>query len=173
MRGGAAHIIGIPRRCLLRVDCGHVACKPRTVRPMTRVSLLSAPFLLGFDAFEERLDRLANSSEGYPPYNIERTTNGSGADTYPISIAVAGFGRNDLEVIAEDNQLVVRGRQAEEAERQFLHRGIAARQFQRTFLLAEGMRVEGAELKDGLLVVTVYRPVIESVTRRIEIRSVE
>lgn len=140
---------------------------------MTRVSLFSAPFLLGFDAFEERFDRLQRASEGYPPYNIERVTAEAGDETYRIAIAVAGFSCNDLEVIGEDNQLIVRGRQTEEGARQYLHRGIAARQFQRTFLLADGMRIEGAELKDGLLVITVYRPVAEKVTRRIDIRSVE
>ncbi|MAN78553.1 MAG: heat-shock protein Hsp20, partial [Rhizobiales bacterium] len=124
---------------------------------MTRVSLFSAPFLLGFDTFEERFDRLARASEGYPPYNIERVTAEAGDETYRIAIAVAGFSRNDLEVIGEDNQLIVRGRQTEDGARQYLHRGIAARQFQRTFLLADGMRIEGAELKDGLLVITVYR----------------
>ena len=140
---------------------------------MSRVSLFSAPFLLGFDAFEERFDRLQRASEGYPPYNIERVTAEAGDETYRIAIAVAGFSCNDLEVIGEDNQLIVRGRQTEEGARQYLHRGIAARQFQRTFLLADGMRIEGAELKDGLLVITVYRPVTEKVTRRIDIRSVE
>ncbi|WP_196260074.1 Hsp20 family protein [Pelagibacterium limicola] len=140
---------------------------------MTRVSLFSAPFLLGFDTFEERFDRLAKASEGYPPYNIERTGLEEGGESYFISIAVAGFARNDLEVIAEDNQLIVRGRQTEDGARQYLHRGIAARQFQRTFLLADGMRVEGAELANGLLVITVYRPVAKPVTRRIDIRSVE
>lgn len=140
---------------------------------MSRVSLFSAPFLLGFDAFEERFDRLAKASEGYPPYNIERAAQQEGGETWFISIAVAGFTRNDLEVIAEDNQLIVRGRQTEDGARQFLHRGIAARQFQRTFLLADGMRVEGAELSHGLLVITVYRPVTKPVSRRIDIRSVE
>lgn len=140
---------------------------------MSRVSLFSAPFLLGFDAFEERLDRLSKAAEGYPPYNIERQAPDEGGETYLISIAVAGFARNDLEVIAEDNQLIVRGRQTEDGARQFLHRGIAARQFQRTFLLADGMRVEGAELSHGLLVITVYRPVTKPVSRRIDIRSVE
>ncbi|SDG24797.1 Hsp20 family protein [Pelagibacterium luteolum] len=139
---------------------------------MTRVSLFSAPFLLGFDAFEERFDRLAKATEGYPPYNIERIS-AQGGESFLIAIAVAGFSRNDLEVIGEDNQLIVRGRQNDEGQRQYLHRGIAARQFQRTFLLADGMRIEGAELKDGLLVITVYRPVTEPVTRRIDIRSVE
>lgn len=140
---------------------------------MTRVSLFSAPFLLGFDAFEERFDRLQRASESYPPYNIERETTESGDETYCIAIAVAGFARNDLEVIGEDNQLIVRGRQAQEDARQYLHRGIAARQFQRIFLLADGMRIEDAELKDGLLVISVYRPVAQAVTRRIDIRSVE
>lgn len=140
---------------------------------MTRVSLFSAPFLLGFDGFEERFDRLAKAAEGYPPYNIERTTSQGGDETYLIAIAVAGFSRNDLEVIGEDNQLIVRGRQADDGARHYLHRGIAARQFQRTFLLADGMTIEEAELKDGLLVITVYRPVAQPVTRRIEIRSVE
>lgn len=140
---------------------------------MSRVSLFSAPFLLGFDAFEERFDRLSKAAEGYPPYNIERQAPDEGGETFLISIAVAGFARNDLEVIAEDNQLIVRGRQTEDGARQFLHRGIAARQFQRTFLLADGMRVEGAELSHGLLVITVYRPVTKPVSRRIDIRSVE
>lgn len=140
---------------------------------MTRLSFFSAPFLLGFDAFEERVDRLAKSTDGYPPYNIERTSAEDGGEHFLISIAVAGFGRNELEVIAEDNQIIVRGRQAEDGAREFLHRGIAARQFQRTFMIAEGMRVEGAELKDGLLVIDVYRPVTEPVSRRIDIRSME
>lgn len=139
---------------------------------MSRVSLFSAPFLLGFDAFEERFDRLAKAAENYPPYNIERLSATEG-ETFRISIAVAGFARNDLEVIAEDNQLIVRGRQSEDGARHYLHRGIAARQFQRTFLLADGMRVEGADLKDGLLSITVYRPVTSPVTRRIDIRSAE
>lgn len=140
---------------------------------MSRVSLFSAPFLLGFDAFEERLDRLSKAGEAYPPYNIERSAADDEGERYFISIAVAGFARNDLEVIAEDNQLIVRGRQTEDGARQYLHRGIAARQFQRTFLLADGMRVEGAELENGLLVITVYRPVTKPVSRRIDIRSVE
>lgn len=140
---------------------------------MTRVSLFSAPFLLGFDTLEERFDRLQRAAEGYPPYNIERVTAENGDETYKIAIAVAGFARNDLEVIGEDNQLIVRGRQTEDGERQYLHRGIAARQFQRSFLLADGMKIEGAELKDGLLVITVYRPVTRPVARRIDIRSVE
>lgn len=144
-----------------------------TFDQMSRVSLFSAPFVLGFEAFEERFDRLSRAAEGYPPYNIERLGAEDGGEHYLISIAVAGFERNDLEVIAEDNQLIVRGRQSEDGARDYLHRGIAARQFQRTFLLADGMRVEGADLKNGLLVVTVHRPQTKPVTRRIAIRPVE
>lgn len=138
---------------------------------MTRLSLFSAPFLLGFDNFEERFDRVARASEGYPPYNIERTSAEDGSEFYFISIAVAGFARTELEVILEDNQLVVRGKQIEDVERQFLHRGIAARQFQRTFMLADGMKVNGAELKDGLLVLSVVRPIVSPMTRIIDIKS--
>ena len=138
---------------------------------MSRVSLFSAPFLLGFDAFEERVDRLAKASDGYPPYNIERTLDADGAERFLISIAVAGFAKGELDVIAEDNQLIVRGRQKEEADRQYLHRGIAARQFQRNFLLADGVVVKEAELKNGMLIITLLRPKAEKIARIIEIRS--
>jgi HSP20 family molecular chaperone IbpA len=138
---------------------------------MSRVSLFSAPYLLGFDSFEERVDRLAKAADGYPPYNIERTVEPDGTETFLISIAVAGFGRGELDVIAEDNQLIVRGRQREEANRQYLHRGIAARQFQRNFLLADGVVAKDAELKNGMLIVSLYRPKAEKVARIIEIRS--
>jgi len=140
---------------------------------MTRMSLFSAPFLLGFDAFEESVDRLSKAADSYPPYNIERVCKDDGAETFVISIAVAGFGTEDLDVVVEHNQLVVRGRQSETKERQFLHRGIATRQFQRTFLLADGMEVEGASLADGLLIVTLMRPKVEKVSRRIEIDAAE
>src|SRR5690349_21018761 len=109
---------------------------------MSRISVFSAPFLLGFDSFEERVDRLARSADGYPPYNIERTVGEDGAERFIISIAVAGFSEAELEVMSEDNQLNVRGKQKDEPGREFLHRGIAARQFQRTFLLADGMIVK-------------------------------
>jgi len=138
---------------------------------MSRVSLFSAPFLLGFDAFEERVDRLAKAADGYPPYNIERTLDVDGTEKFLISIAVAGFSQSELDVVAEDNQLLVRGRQQEDAERQYLHRGIAARQFQRNFLLADGVVVSGAELRNGMLVVTLLRPRAEKIARSIEIRS--
>ncbi|MEX0627622.1 MAG: Hsp20 family protein, partial [Cucumibacter sp.] len=118
---------------------------------MTRMSLFSSPFLLGFDEIEARLERLAKGADSYPPYNIERVPGKGGDETFLISIAVAGFAADELEITSDDNQLIIRGRQSDEAGRQFLHRGIAARQFQRTFLIADGMRVEGAELRDGLL----------------------
>src|SRR3569832_447579 len=138
---------------------------------MSRVSLFSAPFLLGFDSFEERVDRLAKASDGYPPYNIERTQDADGAEKFLVSIAVAGFAKGELDAVAEDNLLVVRGRQKDEADRQYLHRGIAARQFQRNFLLADGVVVEQAELKNGMLIITLLRPKAEKIARIIEIRS--
>jgi HSP20 family molecular chaperone IbpA len=138
---------------------------------MTRVSVFSAPFLLGFDAFEERVDRLSKAADGYPPYNIERSLDEAGAESFLISIAVAGFSSADLEVSVEDNQLLVRGRQKDETERDYLHRGIAARQFQRNFLLADGMVVKDAILRNGLLLIAVVRPKVEKTARRIEIRS--
>lgn len=138
---------------------------------MSRVSVFSAPFLLGFDAFEERVDRMAKAADGYPPYNIERRLDEEGNETFLISIAVAGFCETDLDVVAEDNQLIVRGRQKEDDTRQYLHRGIAARQFQRQFLLADGMQVGEAVLHNGLLAITVWRPRLEKIARRIQIRS--
>ncbi len=138
---------------------------------MSRVSMFSAPFLLGFDAFEERVDRLSKAADGYPPYNIERTVDADGTERFLISIAVAGFGQNELDVTAEDNQLLVRGRQKDDGTREFLHRGIAARQFQRSFLLAEGVMVQEATLRNGMLTIAVVRPKAEKVARRIEIRS--
>ena len=138
---------------------------------MTRVSMFSSPFLLGFDAFEERLDRLNKTAEGYPPYNIERIRLEDGSERFEIAIAVAGFSEREIEVMVEDNQLQVKGRAEERPEREFLHRGIATRQFQRCFLLAEGMTVSGADLRDGLLTVHVERPVATSIARKIEIKA--
>ncbi len=135
----------------------------------TRVSLFNSPLLLGFDHFERTLDRVAKGqAEGYPPYNIEQIGEGG----LRITLAVAGFSMSDLMVSIEDNQLIVRGRQVEEDEdRVFLHRGIAARQFQRSFLLAEGIEVESASLSDGLLHVDLLRPKPNSRARTIPIRS--
>ena len=138
---------------------------------MSRVSFFSAPFLLGFDALEERMDRLSKAPDGYPPYNIERTIDASGTEKFLISVAVAGFAEAELEVVAEDSQLLVRGRQKDEGQREFLHRGIAARQFQRSFLLADGVVIEEATLRNGMLIIAVVRPKAEKVARRIEIRS--
>ena len=138
---------------------------------MSRVSLFSAPFLLGFDAYEERIDRLSRAADGYPPYNIERSVDDDGSERYLISIAVAGFALGDLEIVWDDTQLVVRGKQQDDGSRQFLHRGIAARQFQRSFLLADGVEVKDAVLEHGMLVISLLRPKIEKLARRIDIRS--
>jgi HSP20 family molecular chaperone IbpA len=138
---------------------------------MSRVSLFSAPFLLGFDTYEERIDRLSRAADGYPPYNIERSVDDDGAERFLVSIAVAGFALNELEITQEDNQLVVRGRQKDDPNRQFLHRGIAARQFQRSFLLADGVEVTDAMLRHGMLVISVVRPKADKLARRIDIRS--
>ncbi len=136
----------------------------------TRLSLFNSPLLLGFDHFERTLDRVTKASaDGYPPYNIEQI----GADQLRITVAVAGFTSNDLSVTTEDNQLVIRGRQAEdEKDRIYLHRGIAARQFQRSFVLAEGIEVTGAWTDNGLLHVDLKRPLPESRIRTVEIKSV-
>ncbi|SDG46208.1 Hsp20 family protein [Roseospirillum parvum] len=134
------------------------------------MSMFNSPLLLGFDHFERVLDRVSKASaEGYPPYNIEQT----GEHDLRITLAVAGFTEADLAVTVEDNQLVVRGRHAvpEDETRIFLHRGIAARQFQRSFVLAEGIEVKGARLENGLLHIDLARPVPETVVRRIHIEK--
>lgn len=138
---------------------------------MSRVPNLNSPFLLGFDEIERALDRVTRTgSDGYPPYNIERLArSGSEPERLRITLAVAGFTSDQLEIVVEEQQLVIRGRQQDDKERQFLHRGIAARQFQRTFLLAEGMQVLGADLKNGLLSVDLARPEPERVIRKIDI----
>ena len=139
---------------------------------MSRMTPFSSPLLLGFDSMEKTLERLAKSGDSYPPYNIERLrgTEGS-AERLRITLAVAGFAEDDLEVTTEENQLVVRGRQSDDEEREYLHRGIAARQFQRSFLLADGMVVKDALLRNGMLTIAVVRPRAEKVARRIDIRS--
>ncbi|MBJ6987118.1 MULTISPECIES: Hsp20 family protein [unclassified Devosia] len=138
---------------------------------MSRISVFSAPFLLGFDNFEERIDRLQRAADGYPPYNIERVQTEDGAERFLISVAVAGFSQNELEVQVEDNQLQLRGKQKDDPGRDYLHRGIAARQFQRSFLLADGMQVLDATLGHGMLVITAERPRAQKIARIINIRS--
>jgi HSP20 family molecular chaperone IbpA len=135
---------------------------------MSRLSLFNSPLLLGFDHFERALDRVSKvSSDGYPPYNIEQVSE----DALRITLAVAGFTMGDLSITVEDNQLVVRGKQTDDTQRVYLHRGIAARQFQRSFVLAEGIEVSGAWLDNGLLHIDLIRPQVESRVRTVEIKS--
>ncbi len=140
---------------------------------MSRMMSLSSPFLLGFDEIERALDRVAkNASDGYPPYNIERVPRTETApDRIRITLAVAGFSREELEITIEESQLVIRGRQVDDKTRHYIHRGIAARQFQRTFLLADGMEVLGADLSNGLLSVDLARPEPERIVRKIDIAA--
>jgi HSP20 family molecular chaperone IbpA len=141
---------------------------------MARVPSLSSPFLLGFDEIERALDRVAKAADGYPPYNIERMAREDGRpERLRITLAVAGFARDELDVTIEESQLVIRGRQNDEQTRQYLHRGIAARQFQRTFVLADGMEVLGADLKNGLLSIDLARPEPERVVKSIVINDHE
>jgi HSP20 family molecular chaperone IbpA len=139
---------------------------------MSRVPSLSSPFLLGFDEIERALDRVAKAADGYPPYNIERLPKDDRApERLRITLAVAGFTLDQLEVTVEENQLVIRGRQLEDKSRTYLYRGIAARQFQRTFVLADGMEVLGADLKNGLLSIDLARPEPERIVRTISINA--
>jgi HSP20 family molecular chaperone IbpA len=139
---------------------------------MSRLPSLSSPFLIGFDDIERLLDRVTKTSDGYPPYNIERIAReGSEPEKLRITLAVAGFSRDQLDVSVSDNQLVIRGKQADDKARHFIHRGIAARQFQRAFVLAEGMEVAGADLKNGLLSIDLVRPEPERLIRSIAIRE--
>jgi HSP20 family molecular chaperone IbpA len=129
---------------------------------------------LGFDEIERLLDRVAKGSDGYPPYNIERVPRDpANPERLRITLAVAGFTRDQLEVSVEENQLVIRGRQQDDKARQFLHRGIAARQFQRSFVLADGMEVLGADLKNGLLSIDLARPQPEKIVKTIAISEEE
>ena len=135
---------------------------------MARLSLFNSPLLLGFDHFERAVDRISKvSADGYPPYNVEQL----GENRLRITIAVAGFGPEDLQVQIEDNQLVARGKQAPDKERVYLHQGIAARQFQRSFVLAEGIEVTGATIDKGLLHIELERPLVEPKIRTIDIAT--
>ena len=139
---------------------------------MTRTLAFSSPLLLGFEEIERLLDRVSKTADGYPPYNIERmAADGRTPAQIRITLAVAGFDSNEIEVAVEENELTVSGRKAEDGDRDYLHRGIAARQFQRTFVLADGMEVTGADLKDGLLSINLARPEPVRTVRRIQITS--
>lgn len=140
---------------------------------MTRMSGFSSPLLLGFEEIERALDRLSKAAgDGYPPYNIEKLARAAARpELLRITLAVAGFAEADLDVTVEDKELIVRGKQRDDAEREYLHRGIAARQFQKTFVLAEGIEVVGASLKDGLLSIDLARPDSARVAQRIAING--
>jgi HSP20 family molecular chaperone IbpA len=141
---------------------------------MSRVPSLSSPFLLGFDEIERTLGRVAKAADGYPPYNIERIPpEAGGQERLRITLAVAGFARENLDVTVEENQLIIRGRQNDGDGRQYLHRGIAARQFQRAFVLADGMEVLRADLRNGLLSIDLARPEAERTIKTIAITEQE
>jgi HSP20 family molecular chaperone IbpA len=138
---------------------------------MTKLTLGAHPYMLGFDQLERLLERSAKSgNEGYPPFNIEQTSDNS----FRITLAVAGFGEDDLSVTVENRQLVIRGRHgADTTERVFLHRGIAARQFQRSFVLADGVEVGKAIMENGLLHVDLTRAPLETVVQTIRINKLD
>ena len=136
---------------------------------MTRMSLFNSPLLLGFDHFERTLDRVTKaSSDGYPPYNIEQVSDGA----YRITLAVAGFGEDDLAITVKDNQLVIRGQQTDSDQgRTYLHRGIAARQFQRQFVLSDGVEVSDATMENGLLHIDLKRQQPETIVQTIQFKK--
>lgn len=135
---------------------------------MSPPSLLNSPLLLGFDHFEQVLDRISKAStDGFPPYNIEQVDE----NRLRITMAVAGFSMDDLSVQVEGNQLTVKGKQSDDEKRVYLHRGIAARQFQRNFVLAEGIEIMGARLDNGLLHIELERPEVDKRVRTVKIRT--
>lgn len=141
---------------------------------MTRNTVFPSPFFVGFDEIERLLERTAKSApDGYPPYNVEKQplSNGDSAERLRITLAVAGFSSDELDLTLEDSELVIEGRQIDEPAREFLHRGIAARQFRRIFVLADGMNVVSASLDNGLLAIDLERPEPQRVIRKIEIRQ--
>jgi HSP20 family molecular chaperone IbpA len=138
---------------------------------MTRVSAFSSPLLLGFEDIERALERLTKASaDGYPPYNIERLPkSGNRPETLRIVLAVAGFSDSDLEITVEERELIIRGRRSEDSGLEYLYQGIAARQFKKSFVLAEGIEVTEADLADGLLSIDLIRPAMEKAARRVTI----
>jgi HSP20 family molecular chaperone IbpA len=132
---------------------------------MSRLSLFNSPLLLGFEQFEQAVDRITKSADGYPPYDVEQI----GENKLRIVLAVAGFTLDDLLVQVEDNQLVIRGKRSDDKERVFLHRGIAARQFHRSFVLADGIEVMSASLSNGLLSVDLERPINQPTVKVVKI----
>lgn len=139
---------------------------------MSRPPPLSSPLLLGFEEIERVLDRVGKAADGYPPYNIERVPRDRNCpERLRITLAIAGFTRDQLDVTVEENQLIIRGRQQDDKTRHYIHRGIAARQFQRTFVLADGIEVSGADLKNGLLSIDLMRPESERVIKSISIKE--
>lgn len=139
---------------------------------MSRLQTVRNPFLLGFDEVERAYDGVGKpATDGYPPYNVERIAAHDGSELIRIVLAVAGFTRDQLDIIREGNQLVVSGRQENDASRNYLYRGIATRQFQRGFLLADGLTVQSAKLSDGLLAIELLRPAPNRNSSKIEIRE--
>jgi len=139
---------------------------------MARVTRLTSPLLLGFEEIESLIQRAGqkSSGDGYPPYNIERLAQADGEpERLRITLALAGFTEKDLEVTVEDRKLIIRGRQADDTEREFIYRGIASRQFQRSFVLADGMEVRSAGLENGMLQIDLIRLVPDRLVRRVEI----
>ena len=134
---------------------------------MSRLSLFNSPLLLGFDQFEQALGRISKNADGYPPYDVEQI----GENRLRITLAIAGFSEDDLTIQLEKNQLTVKGRKDEENERVYLHRGIAARQFHRSFVLADGIEVTGATLDNGLLHIDLERPIEQPDVKTIAIQT--
>lgn len=139
---------------------------------MSRVSVFSSPFLLGFDQLERLFDQAAKAGDGYPPYNIERfQATATSPERWRITLAVAGFSKGDLDLTVEDRQLQIRGRLNEEGTRDYLHRGIAGRPFAKSFVLADGMEVEEAQLENGMLAIMLYRQQPQKKIVRIEVKE--
>ena len=140
---------------------------------MSRMSLLNSPLLLGFEEFERMVDRInKGGGDGYPPYNIERIkASEDNVETLRITLAVAGFSRDQLDIAVENKQLTISGKQSDDKSREYLHRGIAARQFKRSFVLADGIEVIDARLENGLLAIELVRPEQEKLIRKVEIKQ--